>query len=165
VVTDLLAYLGWDGETGADRLNSVRSNTGLPGDVLRLMQRHQSLLRPGPHDSEIDFVLERCLGRRGDPTPWVLSREQIEFLIEHYRAPNLGLMSLMDMQDPAQARRMRADDRWWRPYDPPRPVEPPEAPPAECTKTDLILAESYRALFERERESVIRRRHTATDDA
>ncbi|MGE4048209.1 MAG: hypothetical protein AB7F35_25350 [Acetobacteraceae bacterium] len=84
-------------------------NRGLPAPLLRLFQRHAETLRPGPHASEIDFVLSKYLGTTGS-TPWVLEPSIIEEVIAACREDNLALMAMLD---PPSQEAMRADPQWW----------------------------------------------------
>ena len=90
-------------------IQSNRNNTSLPGSVLRLFQRHREL-RPGPHDSAIDFVLSRHFGELGDSPPWVLGQKRVAQIMEETRESNLRLL---DCLDEVSRIAMRDDPRWW----------------------------------------------------
>jgi hypothetical protein len=90
-------------------LPSERSNTSLPASVLRLFQRH-SFLRPGPHDSAIDFILSRHLKGIGGSPPWVLRPEHIELIIQETIESNNKLLCLLDSESRVA---MQTDSRWW----------------------------------------------------
>lgn len=142
VVRDFLDFIHVDpGE------NDVRPpiNKGLPAQILRLFQRHPEMLRPGPHASEIDFVLSRYLDVKGS-TPWVMDRATIEHVIAHCREDNLGLL---DMLEPEQQQLMRADEHWWsaEAYAG-RKAEPWAAQPADAGELDELCALMAKTLFQ-----------------
>jgi hypothetical protein len=115
-------------------------NRSLPGSLLRLFQRHREL-RPGPHDSEIEYVLGK--------TPWVLDETVVGKILE---ASHAGNLALLDRLPPEQAVQMRADPRWWevaaygdKPLEPPGPVDiPREALEEMCVGLIKALAEQAR---------------------
>jgi len=89
---------------------SKRSNSGLPGTILRLYQRHPGL-RKSPHDSAGDFVFSKYFGHiADDPTPWVLGPYMIKKILESTRESNTKLMGLLDEESRAL---MENDSRWW----------------------------------------------------
>lgn len=103
VVQDLMGYLGYLIPGG------MRANQSLPGVVLRLFQRNRQL-RPGPHDSAIEFALARQLPMRDGKSPWVIGPKLAEQLVDFYREDNEKLLGLLSAE---QGRAMRADTRWW----------------------------------------------------
>ncbi len=118
-------------------------NPGLSGSVLRLFQRHRSL-RPGPHDSAIEFALGRHLQYAGEPTPWVLGPGLVRRIIDGCRVSNEALLDLMD---PADAQRMRADPAWWSAaHWAGRDVLPWQVPAAEASESDALAAAAIAAL-------------------
>lgn len=90
-------------------LETSRHNRGIPGSLLRLYQR-QSFLRPGPHDSEIDFILARYLKLNNDGTPWILKTNALESIIEKTRKCCENMMQFMDSES---SKNMVDDPRWW----------------------------------------------------
>ena len=86
------------------------ANKSLSNGVLRLFQAHRRL-RPDPHLSSIDFVLERHLKLEGK-ADWVLDAKQIKKIIDQTRASNLALMPFID--DDCKAK-LLADQRYWDP--------------------------------------------------
>lgn len=83
-------------------------NASLPGDILRLYQRHRHL-RPGPHLPATDFVISR-LGIGGAPTPWVIPPALAEEVIAASRADNERLLAILPEDEAA---RMLANPAWW----------------------------------------------------
>ncbi len=84
------------------------SNVSLPGEVLRLFQRHPEL-RAGPGRAVMDFILSGF--RLGDqPTPWVMPADLGQQIIEQSHKDNQRLGGLLP---PEQADRMRATPGWW----------------------------------------------------
>lgn len=83
-------------------------NASLPGDILRLYQRHRHL-RPGPQFPATDFVIGR-LGISGAPTPWVIPPDLAAEVIAASRADNERLLAMLPEDDAA---RMLADPAWW----------------------------------------------------
>jgi len=106
VVQDFSSLLSLD-------LQSVGGvNRSLGADLLRLMQRNRGL-RPGPHDSSIDFTVSRWLQGRGPPQPWVVSAEQARSYLSHLRNGNTRMLGLVQ---PEIAEKIRSDARWWDPH-------------------------------------------------
>jgi len=103
VVSDFLDYLGYKIPP------QPRSNKGLPGSVLRIFQRNRQL-RPGPHDSAIEFALSRHLQLEDASTPWILFPWQIKKFIEYYRQENEQLVHYLPVN---QRQKMLEDARWW----------------------------------------------------
>lgn len=97
-------------EVPKPRVATQQSNRGLPGVILRLYQRNR-VLRPGPDDHMVDFILSRRLNLRG-PTPWVLGPGRIARMLEQSGPENRLIQRLLD---PDAAEAMEADERWWRP--------------------------------------------------
>ncbi len=149
IVEDMLGVLGWEGRSGREAVDSGRSNRSLPGDVLRVLQRHAPRLRNHPHASEIDFVLERAFEAHPGRTPWIIDPGQMQQMIDYYREDNERLLELLDAEQQDQ---MRADIRWWEPYDPERPIESPLPVPAADPVADALLADAFAALLESDRE-------------
>jgi hypothetical protein len=87
----------------------VLSNRGLPSVLLRLYQRNR-VLRPGPDDHMIDFILSRRLNLQG-PSPWVLGPGRISRMLARNAGENRRLQAMLD---PDAAETMEADERWWR---------------------------------------------------
>ncbi|MFI3194940.1 MAG: hypothetical protein QX195_03885 [Methylococcaceae bacterium] len=85
------------------------SNKSLPNGILRLYQQHRRL-RPGPHNSGIDFTLEKYLKLDGK-ADWVLEKDQIQHIIDETRASNLALIELIDDDCKAD---FLADCRYWQ---------------------------------------------------
>jgi hypothetical protein len=95
---------------GIPPIPGKRSNSGLPGTILRLYQRHREL-RKSSHDSANDFVLSRHFGHiANDPTPWVIGPYKIKKIVESTRKSNTDLMNLLDADSRAS---MENDPRWW----------------------------------------------------
>ncbi len=103
IVTDFCELLGV-GSPG-----NVIVNRSLPGAVLRVFQRHRGL-RPGPHDSGIEFALARHIELPNAGTPWVMPADVIEDVIDTCREGNL---QLLEQLDPVQQEKMRANPAWW----------------------------------------------------
>lgn len=92
--------------------NSGGLNKSLGADILRLMQRNREL-RPGPHNSAIDFTVSRWLEESGPPQPWVVSAEQVRAYLSDLRP---GITRLLNLVQPEIAERIRSDARWWDPH-------------------------------------------------
>jgi len=125
-----------------DAVQADTRNRSLPASVLRMLQRHRERLRPGPDNSEIDFVLERHV-TWDQPPPFVMTREVVAQLVAAHRASNERLLRLMDSGD---REKMRSDDRWWtadayadRSVSDPEP-QPPDAEAADGLAADLAAA-------------------------
>lgn len=104
VVQDFMAYLGYTVPA------SSRTNQSLSASVLRLFQ-HNRQLRPGPHDSAIEFAMARHLSLEAGKNPWVLKYPQVEQLIEFYRQDNEQLVDILPTE---QSKKMLRDPRWWQ---------------------------------------------------
>ncbi len=87
------------------------ANRSLPGVVLRVFQRHRRL-RPGAHDSDIEFAIARHLELPRSRTPWVVPPEVAERVITRCHDSNVELLAQLE---PEQRERMRADAAWWDP--------------------------------------------------
>ena len=87
----------------------TRVNESLPEILLKLFKRNPKL-RPGPHDSAIDFILRRALKLSSAPTPWVINQPWIQTLLEFYKEDNLKLCSVLDKN---QRELMLNDPSWW----------------------------------------------------
>ena len=83
-------------------------NRSLPNGILRLYQTHPHL-RPNPHASSIDFMLENFLQLDGT-TDWVLTPDHITRIIKKSRNSNLALLDFLDQPSQAQ---LLADARYW----------------------------------------------------
>lgn len=93
---------------GVGSLEQVDVNRGLPGVILRLYQRNR-ILRRGPHDSRIDFILSRIIDL-DDPTPWVLDKDTMKWIVEETLESNKLLQRFLDDKSVAD---MNSDERWW----------------------------------------------------
>lgn len=89
-------------------MERVVSNSGLPGSVLRLFQRFPAL-RPGPHDSKIDFILSKYLKIENDKTPWVLNENMVKRIMKDTRDSNNQILPYMEED---QAEIVKNDPRW-----------------------------------------------------
>lgn len=123
-------------------------NAGLPAEVLRLYQR-QRVLRPGPDDSAMDFVLARH-GLGTAATPWVLEPDQIAAIIEGCRADNDRLLQALP---PAQAERMAAERAWWDPAAfAGRQVEPAGPTPPDPAQLDRLCSRMAQVILDLDRQ-------------
>ena len=104
VVSDFLWLVGVEPESQTNEA----INKGLSGEILRLYQRHPEL-RPGPHESKIDFVLSKYLDKTTG-TPWVLEESHIEDIIEHTREKNNKLLTLVHEEF---RERILNNQSWW----------------------------------------------------
>jgi hypothetical protein len=125
------------GYFGVDHTSFDIVNQGMPEILLRLFQHHREL-RPGPHDSSIEFALRRHLDLPAEPTPWVIGPKMVQALLAHYQADNERLADYLSAEDAAA---MRDDPRWWsaEPYQSKR-LRPAETPriPAEALESLAI---------------------------
>lgn len=103
VVQDFMSSLGYHIPA------QPRANQSLPATVLRLFQRNRRL-RPGVHDSAIEFVLARQLKMEGGSTPWVLRQRMVSELLPFYRKDNERLLETLPAE---QRQKMQGDARWW----------------------------------------------------
>jgi len=88
------------------------SNKSLSAEFLSLFLQFRDL-RPSPHAAVSDFLATRAVAQsefsyRG--TPWVLSPEHIDLIIERTRETNLELLGFMDASDRT---RIENDAAWW----------------------------------------------------
>ena len=121
-------------ELAPPKISSI--NKSLPGEILRLYQRHRQL-RSAPHNPSSDFVLERqAIGDR--PTPWVLSESQIEHVLQHTASDTENLLSFMTSPD---QERVKSNPEWWssKAYRD-KIVEEPEPQAPSATEIDKIAA-------------------------
>ncbi|WP_019867826.1 hypothetical protein [Methylovulum miyakonense] len=84
------------------------ANKSLPNGILRLFQTHKRL-RPSPHASAIDFILEKHLKLEGE-ADWVLDPAHIKTIIEETRDSNLALLDFIDEDCKGK---FIADQRYW----------------------------------------------------
>lgn len=105
ILSDFFAAFNAPGQPAVEHR---QVNTSLPGDILRLYQRHRHL-RPGPHLPATDFVISR-LGIGGAPPPWVIPPALAEEVVAASRADNERLLAILPEEEAA---RMRADPAWW----------------------------------------------------
>ena len=106
LLDDFSNLLELDLKTEQDR--QPVANKSLSNGVLRLFQTHRRL-RPSPHNSAIDFVLERHL-KIGGKADWVLNAAHIKKIIEQTRDSNLELIDFIDEDCKAK---FLADSRYW----------------------------------------------------
>jgi hypothetical protein len=105
IVGDICSYLKI-----VDNSQPVYLNYGLPEIVLRIFQRNR-VLRPGPHDSMVDFILREHLDLSNNlGTPWVLRENIVKSLVDYYVEDNKSLSGLLSF---AQQETMLNDTRWW----------------------------------------------------
>lgn len=153
VVQDFMQY------AGVKLAPQARTNQSLPASVLRLFQHHREL-RPGPHDSAIEFVLARQLSLEQGRTPWVMRPALIEQLIAGCAEGNRQLMSMLPAEQQAL---MTADSRWWDP----RSFDERELRPAMTKQLNLAelegLAVAALQAISRLDEEVRKRRKAGTD--
>lgn len=84
-------------------------NKGLSDDLLRLMQRNRRL-RPGPHDSAVDFAISRWLEATDATQAWVIPHDACRRYLRELRA---NVENLMELARSETACEIRADARWW----------------------------------------------------
>jgi hypothetical protein len=80
------------------KLNNItapKSNKSLPGNVLRLFQKYREL-RPSPHSSEIEFILANRMEMPKGTTPWILSENEVNYIIKYFEQSNKDLMKFLD---------------------------------------------------------------------
>jgi hypothetical protein len=106
IVEDFNTFLGLPHKSN---LSPKKINVSLPEVILRLYQRNRNL-RPGPHASEIDFILSKHITLDGNQTPWVIPHSLAKFLLEHYYRDNENLLTLLSSE---QKREMQSNNLWW----------------------------------------------------
>ena len=144
IVTDFCSFMGV-----APPSSDTTVNASLPGEVLRLFQRHRSL-RPSEHDPFVDFVIERNLRLDGEPTPWVLEPELIHTIIEGCRASNEDLCQMLD---PVDAELMRSNPAWWSAdHWAGRELSPWQITKPDADKSDALAAAAITALSDLDRK-------------
>ena len=120
-------------------------NKSLPGEILRLYQRHRQL-RSEPHNPSSDFVLERqAIGDR--PTPWVLSEAHLKKILKDTIQDTEKLMPFLTLQDREV---VKSNPEWWssEAYKDKIVEEPDLQPPSgpEIDKVAASMAERLIAL-------------------
>ncbi len=83
-------------------------NKSLPDIVLRVYQMRNTL-RPSAHNSKMDFSLSKYLKTQGKPA-WVLSQENVEYIIEQTRSANC---ELLDFFNEAIREKVKKSPAWW----------------------------------------------------
>ena len=124
--------------------NVSRPNPTLPGPLLRLFQRNREL-RPGPHNSRIDFALSQT-PVHDDPPIWVMNPELIQKVIDFTRDDTRQLMEYME---PDAAKMVRDDPRWWSAdafAD--KQAESPDPTPVDPRKLEEMCVSMAQQLFE-----------------
>jgi len=89
--------------------NDARSNTSLPGSVLRLFQQF-SELRPSAHEPQIDFTVSRRLSEISSKPDWIISSKQITEVLEASRKYNDDLLCFMSS---SQRETTLSNPAWW----------------------------------------------------
>lgn len=120
------------------------ANVSLPGELLRLFQRHPGL-RSGPGKAEMDFILSQF--RLGDgPTPWIVDPDMARQIIDGSRADNEALCTMLPED---QATRMRNTPGWWSAdaYAD-RPLQSPLPQPVSADAAAEMQARATRAVAE-----------------
>ncbi|MEO9780001.1 hypothetical protein [Sedimentitalea sp.] len=138
IVGDFLAAYGLIPDPGLPQCKT--SNVSLPGEVLRLFQRHPDL-RKGR--AVIDFALAG-FGLGDQPTPWVVDSDLAEEITAQSRADNEALCAMLPED---QAIRMRETPGWWSgtAYTD-RPLETSQTQPAESGPAVEMQARLMHAL-------------------
>jgi len=106
IVADLNTFLGLHLDSNRYR---EKLNKGLPEPILRLYQRNRHL-RPGPHNSRIDFILSNHICFDNNTSTWIMPSDFSKALIEYFRDDNKNLLSVLPSD---QQNRMKIDDLWW----------------------------------------------------
>lgn len=150
IITDFLDQVGVDTSQIEVTDDDKQFGHGLPGSLLRLLQRHRQL-RPGPHDSEIDFVLTRYFGQLGNAPPWVLDSEITRFIVDYMRESNVELMKMLTQE---QSVLMQEDVRWWKSPPQTNTTSPADVIPADDPDADNMLATAIEHLMKLERHSL-----------
>lgn len=145
VVSDFFSIVGVEAGGAKERRNG-----SLAGGILRMFQHHTEL-RPGPHESAIDFVLARHLSEVGGSAPWVMGPRPIERTIQATKDSNEQLLHLLDEESAAE---MAADARWWDPeaYND-RHREAPHKRALDRDGLDNLAAEAMQRIFELDTEN------------
>ncbi len=138
IVGDFLAAYGLTPDPGLPQ--GKTSNVSLPGEVLRLFQRHPDL-RKGR--AVIDFALAG-FGLGDQPTPWVVDPDLAGQITAQSRADNEALCAMLPED---QASRMRDAPGWWSgtAYAD-RSLEPSQTQPAEPGPAAEMQARLMRTL-------------------
>ncbi len=119
-----------------------RVNPSLPCALLRFLQDHPDLRER--YAKELIWVLPAVLGGADlGPAPWLLTSAEVERILREQRADNEALLALLDPED---ARRMRADRRWWSAaaYEG-YAAEPMVLPPSGRPDLDALAARLFEA--------------------
>jgi hypothetical protein len=140
IVTDLHTFLDLHPESN---LHRKKLNKGLPEIILRLYQRNRHL-RPGPHNSEIDFILSKHVSFENNITPWIMPHHLTESLIEYFRVDNENLLSVISSD---KQKKMKLDDLWWSnvPYST-RAVRPLQARNLKAEELESALVKALEAI-------------------
>jgi hypothetical protein len=76
--------------------------------LLRVLQ-HNPDLKLTPHDSSIDFVLERYLGI-SESSPWVIPEKNIQNLLAYFKTDNINFINSISE---SEAKFIVDDKSWW----------------------------------------------------
>ncbi len=123
-----------------------RANSSLPGSLLRVFQRNREL-RPGPHDSKIDFMLSEKMvfDTKRDPTPWVLTERQVKKVLEETVFFRDVVYSNTSLSDKVL---MSNDLRWWSScHYVNKKYEEPEVQVSKDPCQEAVLVSAIRALI------------------
>jgi hypothetical protein len=91
---------------------TLPTNQSLPAEALQLFSQHRKH-RPNAHSSFNDFLIGHTIAaniNQYSPTPWVLSRDHINRILEATYDSNCHLLKLMDETN---RRRVQEDPHWW----------------------------------------------------
>ncbi|BCN92748.1 hypothetical protein THMIRHAM_05330 [Thiomicrorhabdus immobilis] len=86
-----------------------KSNVSLPGTVLRFFQNNRDL-RPGPHDSSIDFILSKYINIDSKPD-WVIPEVMVKDIVQKTLDSNTKLLEYLTENDRLA---MKDDPKWWQ---------------------------------------------------
>lgn len=127
---------------GAPAVKAQLVNSSLSPDLLRFFQRNREF-RQGPHESRIEFVLNRWVTFSNAGSPWVLPAALQQKIIEEVRPHNERLLSLLA---PAERDQVQYDPRWWsaQPYAD-REVHPVDWP-GSVTSSDAVIRDLIDAI-------------------
>lgn len=134
--------------TGLEYVKAEKRNKSLPGSILRVFQ-HYPQLRPSSHASAIDFVLANRMELPKEPTPWVISSENIIKILDSYKEENDYLFKVLD---PECQKLMEENSSWYylsafsdMSYENPENVDLTEG------QLEFLLASALESIFKMDR--------------
>ena len=140
-------FLGVLGATEVVDSSEPKVNRSLSPLHIKILKSLPGLRKP--HTPVFDTIVQRCFPST-ERSPWILTNENMQFIVDLCRQDNERLMELLSPED---AQEMKRDQRWWS-------IEPYRNRPPVTEEDFTMTPDELRSALENVLRALVERRRS-----